>query len=43
LVRESGGFIADDYLVLFDESLESELSEVHPIKVGSINSTFKKQ
>jgi hypothetical protein len=29
---ESGGFLADDYLVFFDESLESELSEVHPIK-----------
>jgi hypothetical protein len=27
-----GGFLADDCLVFFDESLESELSEVHPIK-----------
>ncbi len=32
LDRERGGFLADDYLVFFDESLESELSEVHPIK-----------
>jgi hypothetical protein len=27
-----GGFLADDCLVFFDESLESSLSEVHPIK-----------
>ena len=31
-LRGSWGILADDELVFFDESLESELSEVHPIK-----------